>query len=156
MVIAGKQCPKQASREEVAEETVKILKRCVPPAVPGIAFLSGGQSDEDATAHLHLHERHGPAALEAVVLLRPRAAGGAAEGLERQVRERGRRAARLRAPRQDERARGGRQMEAGSRKGGLRRRRLTIAHEDSGGHGSSVPTFLPDSHPIAISPARSS
>lgn len=54
MVIAGKKCAKQASREEVAERTVKVLKRCVPPAVPGIAFLSGGQSDEDATAHLSL------------------------------------------------------------------------------------------------------
>ncbi len=54
MVIAGKKSPKQASREEVAEKTVKILKRTVPAAVPGIAFLSGGQSDEDATAHLHL------------------------------------------------------------------------------------------------------
>jgi len=54
MVISGKKCPKQASREEVAEKTVAVLKRCVPAAVPGIAFLSGGQSDEDATAHLHL------------------------------------------------------------------------------------------------------
>jgi len=54
MVIAGKKSPKQASREEVAEKTVRVLKRTVPAAVPGIAFLSGGQSDEDATAHLHL------------------------------------------------------------------------------------------------------
>ena len=38
--------------EEVAEKTVRMLKDCVPPAVPGIAFLSGGQSDEEATAHL--------------------------------------------------------------------------------------------------------
>ena len=53
MVISGKKCAKQASREEVAQETLKVLKRCVPTAVPGIAFLSGGQSDEDATAHLH-------------------------------------------------------------------------------------------------------
>ena len=53
MVVSGKDCPKQASREEVAEKTVTVLKRCVPVAVPGIAFLSGGQSDEDATAHLH-------------------------------------------------------------------------------------------------------
>ncbi len=60
MVIAGKKAPKQASREEVAERTVKVLKRCVPPAVPGIAFLSGGQSDEDATAHLSLMNRLGP------------------------------------------------------------------------------------------------
>ena len=53
MVISGKKCAKQASRQEVAERTVATLKRCVPSAVPGIAFLSGGQSDEDATAHLH-------------------------------------------------------------------------------------------------------
>jgi fructose-bisphosphate aldolase class I len=52
MAIAGKKCPKQASVEEVAEKTVKLLRACVPPAVPGIAFLSGGQSDEAATAHL--------------------------------------------------------------------------------------------------------
>jgi fructose-bisphosphate aldolase class I len=60
MVISGMKCPKRASREEVAERTVKVLKRCVPPAVPGIAFLSGGQSDEDATAHLSLMNRLGP------------------------------------------------------------------------------------------------
>jgi len=53
MVIAGKKSPKQASRQEVAERTVKVLKACVPPAVPGIAFLSGGQSDEEATANLN-------------------------------------------------------------------------------------------------------
>ena len=52
MVVPGKKCPKQNSVEEVAERTVNILKRCVPGAVPGIAFLSGGQSDEEATAHL--------------------------------------------------------------------------------------------------------
>jgi fructose-bisphosphate aldolase class I len=53
MVIAGKKCAKQAGVEEVAEKTVKVLKRCVPAAVPGIAFLSGGQTDEQATAHLN-------------------------------------------------------------------------------------------------------
>jgi fructose-bisphosphate aldolase, class I len=52
MVIAGKKCSKQASIDEVAEKTVKVLKARVPAAVPGIAFLSGGQSDADATAHL--------------------------------------------------------------------------------------------------------
>jgi len=52
MVIAGKKCAEQASVEEVAEKTVTVLKICVPAAVPGIAFLSGGQSDEQATAHL--------------------------------------------------------------------------------------------------------
>src|SRR3984893_3996815 len=52
MVISGKKSAKQASVEEVAEKTIRLLKACVPAAVPGIAFLSGGQSDEDATAHL--------------------------------------------------------------------------------------------------------
>jgi fructose-bisphosphate aldolase class I len=52
MAIAGKKSAKQASVEEVAEKTVKLLKACVPATVPGIAFLSGGQSDEEATAHL--------------------------------------------------------------------------------------------------------
>ena len=52
MAVPGKKSPKQVSVEEVAEKTVCMLKDCVPPAVPGIAFLSGGQSDEEATAHL--------------------------------------------------------------------------------------------------------
>jgi fructose-bisphosphate aldolase class I len=52
MVIAGKKSARQASVAEVAEKTVKVLRACVPAAVPGIAFLSGGQSDGDATAHL--------------------------------------------------------------------------------------------------------
>src|SRR6478672_4233761 len=52
MVIAGKKSANQASVQEVAEKTVRVLKNCVPGAVPGIAFLSGGQSDEQATAHL--------------------------------------------------------------------------------------------------------
>jgi len=53
MVLSGYECPDQAGVEEVAELTVTVLKRCVPAAVPGIAFLSGGQSDEHATAHLN-------------------------------------------------------------------------------------------------------
>ena len=52
MAIAGKKSSKKASVEEVAEKTVRLLRNCVPAAVPGIAFLSGGQSDEEATAHL--------------------------------------------------------------------------------------------------------
>ncbi|WP_298270708.1 class I fructose-bisphosphate aldolase [uncultured Bradyrhizobium sp.] len=52
MAISGKKCPKQAPVQEVAEKTIRLLKSCVPAAVPGIAFLSGGQSDEEATAHL--------------------------------------------------------------------------------------------------------
>jgi len=52
MVVPGKKSAKPASVEEVAERTIRVLKNCVPPAVPGIAFLSGGQSEEEATAHL--------------------------------------------------------------------------------------------------------
>jgi fructose-bisphosphate aldolase, class I len=52
MMVPGKKSAKQASVEQVADRTVRVLKNCVPGAVPGIAFLSGGQSDEDATAHL--------------------------------------------------------------------------------------------------------
>jgi fructose-bisphosphate aldolase, class I len=53
MVIAGKDCNPQPSIEEAAKETVKILRRTVPAAVPTINFLSGGQSDEVATQHLN-------------------------------------------------------------------------------------------------------
>jgi fructose-bisphosphate aldolase class I len=59
MVISGKKSPKQASVAEVADKTVRLLKTCVPAAVPGIAFLSGGQSDEEATAHLDAMNRIG-------------------------------------------------------------------------------------------------
>jgi fructose-bisphosphate aldolase class I len=59
MAISGKKCPKRAGVEEVAEKTVRLLKACVPGAVPGIAFLSGGQSDEEATAHLDAMNRIG-------------------------------------------------------------------------------------------------
>jgi fructose-bisphosphate aldolase class I len=52
MAVAGKKAAKRAGVQEVAEKTVRMLKACVPGAVPGIAFLSGGQSDEEATAHL--------------------------------------------------------------------------------------------------------
>ena len=57
MVISGKKCPQQAGVEEVAERTLRTLKRTVPGAVAGIAFLSGGQSDELATAHLNAMNR---------------------------------------------------------------------------------------------------
>ena len=59
MVISAKSCPVQASPQEVAERTLAILKRTVPAAVPGIAFLSGGQSDELATEHLDLMNKLG-------------------------------------------------------------------------------------------------
>jgi fructose-bisphosphate aldolase, class I len=60
MVVSGKDCPKQAGVEEVAERTIRCLKRTVPSAVPGIAFLSGGQSAESATEHLNAMNSMGP------------------------------------------------------------------------------------------------
>jgi fructose-bisphosphate aldolase, class I len=60
MVTAGKACAKQPTHEDVARQTVNVLKRCVPPQVAGIAFLSGGQSSLDATQHLNLMKAQGP------------------------------------------------------------------------------------------------
>ncbi|MEO8670938.1 MAG: class I fructose-bisphosphate aldolase [Tahibacter sp.] len=60
MVISGKECPEQASVDEVAEATVRCLKASVPASLPGIVFLSGGQSDEAATAHLNAMNQIGP------------------------------------------------------------------------------------------------
>jgi fructose-bisphosphate aldolase class I len=59
MVVAGKKHPKRASPEEVALSTIRVLKNCVPAAVPGVAFLSGGQSDIEATANLDAINRLG-------------------------------------------------------------------------------------------------
>jgi len=59
MVVPGKKSAKQASVDEVAEKTLRALKECVPASVPGIAFLSGGQSDLDATARLNAMNRMG-------------------------------------------------------------------------------------------------
>jgi fructose-bisphosphate aldolase class I len=53
MVLSGQDCPQQAGDEEVAEATVRCLRRAVPSAVPGIVFLSGGQSDVAATKRLN-------------------------------------------------------------------------------------------------------
>jgi fructose-bisphosphate aldolase class I len=60
MVVAGKNCPIQAPVQQVAEATLRCLKRMVPAAVPGIVFLSGGQSDVLATQHLNALNRLGP------------------------------------------------------------------------------------------------
>src|SRR6059036_3975245 len=57
MVLSGKDCPQQASVQEVAEATVRCMKRVVPSAVPGLVFLSGGQSDVQATEHLNAMNR---------------------------------------------------------------------------------------------------
>jgi fructose-bisphosphate aldolase class I len=60
MVIPGMKCPKQAGVQQVAEATLRCLRRYVPAAVPGIVFLSGGQSAEDATDHLNAMNASGP------------------------------------------------------------------------------------------------
>jgi fructose-bisphosphate aldolase class I len=89
MVLSGKSAATQASVQEVAEATLRVLRATVPPAVPGIAFLSGGQDDVPATAHLDAINRMGPhpwelsfsygRALQAPAL---KAWGGAAENVE--------------------------------------------------------------------------
>ena len=61
MIVSGSECPQQAGVDEVAEKTLACLQRCVPACVPGIAFLSGGQSDQDATAHLNAINQIGTA-----------------------------------------------------------------------------------------------
>src|SRR4051795_13390850 len=60
MVLSGYDAPQQASPDEVARQTTRCLRHHVPAAVPGIVFLSGGQSDELATEHLNAINRLGP------------------------------------------------------------------------------------------------
>jgi fructose-bisphosphate aldolase class I len=59
MVISGKDCPEQASAEEVARATIRCFKGVVPAAVPGIVFLSGGQGDEQASENLNAINQQG-------------------------------------------------------------------------------------------------
>ena len=61
MVVSGKENARQAGVDEVAERTLRVLKRTVPSALPGVVFLSGGQTDENATAHLDAMNRIGGA-----------------------------------------------------------------------------------------------
>ena len=60
MVLPGRKCPQRASAQQIAEATVRTLKRHVPAAVPGVAFLSGGQSPTEATVNLNLMNAAGP------------------------------------------------------------------------------------------------
>ncbi|GAA2107886.1 fructose-bisphosphate aldolase class I [Microlunatus panaciterrae] len=60
MVLSGKDCPIQATTDEVADATITVMRRTVPTAVPGMVFLSGGQSDEQATANLDALNRRTP------------------------------------------------------------------------------------------------
>jgi fructose-bisphosphate aldolase class I len=59
MVLSGKDCPQQADVGKVAEATLRCLRRAVPAAVPGIVFLSGGQSEVEATVRLNAICRRG-------------------------------------------------------------------------------------------------
>jgi len=61
MVVSGKENSRQAAVQEVAERTLQVLRRTVPAALPGVVFLSGGQTDEAATAHLDAMNRIGGA-----------------------------------------------------------------------------------------------
>ena len=79
MVLPGKNCARQAGIPEVAAATVRCLRRTVPAAVPGVVFLSGGQSEEQATRAPERDERAGDvASVGAQLLLRARAPGGGA------------------------------------------------------------------------------
>ena len=60
MIVSGTECPTQASVQQVAEITLDCFNKCVPQDVPGIIFLSGGQADELATAHLDAINKMGP------------------------------------------------------------------------------------------------
>ena len=64
MVVSGKGCPQQADVDAVAAATLRVFRRTVPGAVPGVVFLSGGQSPVDATAHLNAMNAMGPAPWE--------------------------------------------------------------------------------------------
>lgn len=64
MVLSGKECPQQASVTEAADATLRCMMRTVPAAVPGLVFLSGGQSDVRATEHLNAMNRANPAPWE--------------------------------------------------------------------------------------------
>ena len=106
--------------EEVAEKTVKMLKNCVPGAVPGIAFLSGGQSDEEATAHLDAMNKIGGLPWKLTFSYGRALQAAPQKAWARQDRERRGGAARLHASRRDERPRLARPVEAGpGKEGGL-------------------------------------
>ncbi|HUI36292.1 MAG TPA: class I fructose-bisphosphate aldolase, partial [Gaiellaceae bacterium] len=102
MVLSGYDATDRAGVQEVAEATLECFYKHVPAAVPGIVFLSGGQSDEDAIAP-ERDERAGAASVGAVVLVRPGSAGARAQGLGREAGERRGRTAGVLPPREDER-----------------------------------------------------
>ena len=127
MVLSGYEASDRAGQDEVADATLECFYRHVPAAVPGIVFLSGGQSDLDATAHLNAMNSQRPAPMGALVLLRTRAASAGAEGVGRQPRERRGRPAGLLPPREAELRRARRDLHA--RDGAERRGGLTTSRE---------------------------
>jgi fructose-bisphosphate aldolase class I len=60
MILPGQDCPEQSSDDAIAEATIGVMRQAVPAAVPGLVFLSGGQTDEQATARLDALNRRGP------------------------------------------------------------------------------------------------
>ena len=118
MVVPGNKSEKRASVDEVAESTIQVLKRCVPAAVPGIAFLSGGQSDEEATAHLNAMNRIGGLPWKLTFSYGRALQAAPQKAWCGQERERRRGPARLLAPGQDERPRGARPMAERAREKG--------------------------------------
>ena len=125
MAVPGKKSAKRAGVEEVAEMTVRLLKNCVPGAVPGIAFLSGGQSDEEATAHLDAMNRIGGLPWKLTFSYGRALQAAPQKAWSGETRERRRRPARLLPPRPHERPRQPRPVEGGfGEEGGVGRARI--------------------------------
>ena len=121
MVVPGKKAANRAGPEEVAEKTVRVA-RLVPAAVPGIAFLSGGQSDEEATAHLDAMNKSAPLPWT-LTFSYGRALQARAQDLGRQQGQLRGRAEGLRQARPAERPRRRRQLQRrDGERGGLSRR----------------------------------
>ena len=115
MAIAGKKSAKQASASRKSpRRPCKMLKDCVPGAVPGIAFLSGGQSDEEATAHLDAMNKIGNLPWKLTFSYGRALQHAPQKAWAGKSRECRRRPARLLAPRADERPRRARPVEGGS------------------------------------------
>ena len=113
MVLPGYDSGTEAAPDEVAEATLKCLRRHVPSAVPGIVFLSGGQSDEDATANLNAMNARGPHPWQLSFSYGRALQAPALKAWQGQRRERRGRAAGILPPRQVQRRRPVGQLRAG-------------------------------------------
>ncbi len=126
MVVPGKGAATQADDATIAQATLRTLRAHVPEEVPGIVFLSGGMTDEEATSRLNEINRLGRRAVGDLVLLRSRAAAASAHGVARRRLQRRGGAGGARASRADERARARRRVVVGH--GGIGR--LTASGSD--------------------------